>query len=97
MTGEMIYAVGNEHVLVNVKRRCDALRKDVGNVVIGVRAVVELGAEGTLPFLGGDLAERIWSMQKKSFESVLWTKPTSGLKLGPVFLRSTKPSSQFER
>jgi len=32
-----------------------------------------------------------------SFESVLSTKPTSGLKFGPVFRRSTKPSSQLER
>src|SRR6266404_5442897 len=68
MTGEMIYAVGNEHVLVNVKGRCDALRKDVGNVVIGVRTIVELGAEGALPFLGRDLAECIWSMKQESFE-----------------------------
>jgi len=68
MTGEMIYAVGNEHVLVNVKGRCNALRKDIRNVVIGVRTIVELGAEGALPFLGRDLVECIWSMKKESFE-----------------------------
>src|SRR5947208_11231726 len=32
-----------------------------------------------------------------SSESVLPTKPTSGLKLGPVLRRSTNPSSQLER
>jgi len=52
------------NVLVNVKGRCDALRKDVGNVVIGVRTIVELGPEGALPFLGRDLAECIWGMKE---------------------------------
>src|SRR5947207_10934830 len=32
-----------------------------------------------------------------SSESVLSTKPTSGLKFGPVLRRSTNPSSQLER
>src|SRR5438034_6565191 len=32
-----------------------------------------------------------------SSESGRSTKPTSGLKLGPVFLRSTIPSTQFDR
>src|SRR5229473_2803901 len=32
-----------------------------------------------------------------SFESVLSMNPTSGLKFGPIFLRSMIPSSQFDR
>ena len=51
-----------------MKGRCDALRKDIGNVVIGVRTIVELGAEGALPFLRGNVADRIWRMEKESFE-----------------------------
>src|SRR3989442_4774559 len=32
-----------------------------------------------------------------SFELVLSMNPTSGLKFGPIFRRSTTPSSQFDR
>src|SRR5437870_9770417 len=45
----------------------------------------------------------IWGLTLKvkspyvSFEPVLSMKPTSGLKFGPMFLRSTSPSSQFDR
>src|SRR2546427_10340533 len=35
--------------------------------------------------------------QDVSFESVLSMNPTSGLKFGPIFRRSTIPSSQFDR
>src|SRR6185437_2840385 len=51
MPGKMVQSVRNENVLVNVKRCCDSLCEDIRDVIIGVAAVVKLGAKSTLPFL----------------------------------------------
>jgi hypothetical protein len=64
----MVDTVGNEHTLVNVKRRCDSLGKDVGDIIVRVGAVVELGAEGALPFLSGNFALSIRSVEDEALE-----------------------------
>ncbi len=52
MPGEVIQPVWNEDILVNVKRRCDALCEDVGDVIVAVGAIVEFRSKGSLPLLG---------------------------------------------
>jgi len=44
MAGEMIEAVRNEHVLVNVKWRCDPLREHIRDIVVGVGLSIRLVA-----------------------------------------------------
>ena len=48
--------------------RRNALREHVNDVVVGVTAVVKLGAKGVLPLLCGNLAERIRCVKKKALE-----------------------------
>src|ERR1700674_1879854 len=68
MTGEVIQAVRDEYLLVNVKRRRNSLCKHGGDIVVGVTAVVALGAERALPFLRRDLVTRIGRVENESFE-----------------------------
>ena len=78
MAGEVIQAVRNEDILVDVKRRCDPLRKHVCDIVVGVSAVVELGAEGALPLLCGDLIVSIRCVENESLELQLADATESG-------------------
>jgi len=68
MTREVVNTNGDEDVLVDMKRRREPLRKHVHDVVIGIGPVVELGAEGVLPFLCGDVALRIRGVEDEAFE-----------------------------
>jgi hypothetical protein len=44
------------------------LGKDVGDIIVRVGAVVELGAEGALPFLSGNFALSIRSVEDEALE-----------------------------
>ena len=48
---EVIEAVRNENILVNVESRCDSLGKHIDDFIVGVRTVVKLPAKCVLPFL----------------------------------------------
>lgn len=62
VTSEVLDSGGNEHTLIDVERCSDPLSEDVGDVIVGVSTVVQLGPESALPFLGGDLSVSIWGM-----------------------------------
>src|SRR5260370_17913312 len=68
MPREMVEPIGNEHTLINMEGRRDALRENVGDVVVRVRAIVKFRTESSLPFLGGHLAARVRRMQQKAFK-----------------------------
>jgi len=48
--------------------RRNPLRKDIDDIVVGVSAIVELGAKRALPFLRGNLAQRVWGVKEESLE-----------------------------
>src|SRR5260370_26637608 len=68
MAGEMIQAVGNEHILVDVKRCRDSLRKEMGAIVGGVPPVVEIGWARSLPFLSLHDTPGVWRMENEPFK-----------------------------
>ena len=68
MAGKMVQTVRNKHVLVNVKGRCDSLSKHVGDIVVGITAVVEFRAESALPLLCLHDIVSVWSLENESLE-----------------------------
>src|SRR5438445_3808008 len=68
MPCEMIEAIRDEHVLVDVKRRRDSLRKHICDVIIGVGAVIEFRSIGPLPLLCLHNALRVRRMKNKTLE-----------------------------
>ena len=81
MASEMIQTVRNENIFVNVKRRGDPLRENIGYVVIGVCPVMEFSAECALPFLCGNFVARIGCMENETLKLQL----TDGRNRGPDF------------
>src|SRR5215813_378240 len=67
----VIEARRNNNIFVDVERCNDSLRKNVHNVVIGIRPTMEFGAERALPFLGLKNAVSIGSMKHKALEVYL--------------------------
>jgi len=47
----MIFADWNRNILVDIERRDQSLGKDVHNVVIAVRTIMEIDPKGVLPLL----------------------------------------------
>jgi len=82
MTGVVIQAVRNEHVLVNMKGGGNQLREHVRDIVIGVGPVVEVSAERPLPFLCRDHVTCIGRMENESLEL--------------QFANASNPGSDFE-
>ena len=68
MTGEMIEAIRDEYVFINVKWGCDSLRKYIYDVVVSVSTVVEIRPKSVLPFLRRDPAMGIRRVQNKTLE-----------------------------
>ena len=68
MAGKMVQTVRDKHVLVNVKGRCNSLSKYVGDIVVGITAVVELSAESALPLLSLHDVVSVWSVENESLE-----------------------------
>src|SRR5882724_1676285 len=52
MAGEVIQTVRNKDIFVDVKRTCDSLCKHIGDIIVGVCAVLEFGSKSSLPLLG---------------------------------------------
>src|SRR5690348_16081650 len=68
MPREMIEAVGNKNILVDMKGRGDSLGEHIDDVIVGVRTIVEFGSERVLPLLRRYLARRIRRVKDKSLE-----------------------------
>src|SRR5260370_38636120 len=68
MTGEVIQAVRNEHIFVDVKRRCNSLGKHVSDIVVGVSAVVQIGSKSSLPLLGLHDTLGVWRIPNEAPE-----------------------------
>src|SRR6202035_1789283 len=68
MAGEPIQPVRNEDIFVDMKGRCDSLRKNICDIVVGVSAVVKISTESPLPFLRGNLVLSIRRMKYERFE-----------------------------
>src|SRR5439155_19325775 len=56
------------YMLVNIERFNDALGEYVHDVIVSVGAIVEVGSEGSLPFLCLERATRIGCVENKTFE-----------------------------
>src|SRR5438128_12296907 len=68
MPSPVVFADRNENILVEVERGCEPLGKDVHNVVVAVRTVVEFDAKGVLPFLRLQNVVSVGRMKNKPFE-----------------------------
>src|SRR5215475_182251 len=64
----VVEAIWNYHVLVDVERGEDTLRKHVHDVVVGIGTIVKFRAKRALPFLGLKHAVSIRSMKQEAFE-----------------------------
>ena len=71
----MVQAVGNENILINVKRRGDPLCKHIRDVVVGIRPAVKLRPESSLPFLGLHYVMRVRRVKDKALELQLADTP----------------------
>ena len=68
MAGPVVEADGNEHVAVDVEWFSQPLGEHINDVVITVRAVVELDTKCALPFLALQDVLGIGSMKEEAFK-----------------------------
>jgi hypothetical protein len=68
MARPVIFAHWNKSVFVDVEWLDQALRKDVHDVVIAVRAVVEFDPEGVLPLLRLQNVTSVRRMENEALE-----------------------------
>src|SRR5215472_9903174 len=68
MARPVVFTNRNENVLVDIEWSGETLRKDIHNVVVTVRAVIELDAKRVLPFLRLQDMVRIRGMKNEPFE-----------------------------
>src|ERR1700758_2332039 len=68
MPRPVVHAYRDEDVLVDIERGGEALREHIHDVIVRVRAVVEIGAEGSLPFLRLHRTVRIRGVINETFE-----------------------------
>src|SRR5207302_562444 len=68
MASEVIYALRNIKLLVDVKGSCESLRKHVRDIVVGVTPVIKLSPESALPFLGCHGVAGVGRVEKEALE-----------------------------
>ena len=68
MPREMIEAIRDEHVLVDVKRRRDSLGEYICDVIIGVASVIKFRSIRSLPLLCLHDTLSVWRMKNKALE-----------------------------
>src|SRR6266852_4215292 len=66
--GPAVQTIGDDHILVDVERLGNTLGEHIGDVVIGVGAVMKYGPERPLPFLGLQHAVGVGRVEKETFK-----------------------------
>ncbi len=68
MSREVVQTILNKNIFVDIQWRSDPLRKHVRNVIVGIRPVVKLRPESSLPFLSLHHVVRVRRVKHESFK-----------------------------
>src|SRR5437764_4960792 len=93
MASEVIQAVRDEDVLIDMKRRRNALGEPIHDVVVGVSTIIQLGIKTAQPFLSKYRTVSVGRIEQQPFESQLTNAGDSGPDLeGQVCTRFVRVS-----
>src|SRR5437763_16648682 len=91
MAREVIEAIRDENILIDMKRRRNALGEPIQDVVVGVSTIIQLGIKTAVPFLSKNRTVSLGIIEQQPFESQLTTAADSGPDLeGQVCTRSVR-------
>src|SRR5205823_2543271 len=94
MASEVIESIRDENILIDMKRRRNALGEPIQDVVVGVSTIIQLGIKTAVPFLSKYRTVSLGSIEQQPFESQLANAGDSGPDLeGQVCTRSVRVSA----
>src|SRR5438046_1173237 len=71
MASEVIESIRDENILIDMKRRRNALGEPIQDVVVGVSTIIQLGIKTAVPFLSKYRTVSLGSIEQQPFESQL--------------------------